>query len=279
MWLPAGRGAIAWSSASRNASTVLSQAASPRSSSSARTGRRCAPATSRIVAHRDQHWSSGLTRSSRPQVISVLARILSNSAQSGVPCVELSMRGERRLDRGAAVHPARDLEGLRLGGLLPALLDELLGDHRLVVDHRAQPGDQPVASRVLGEVDEQLDALARRGAERRCARCRRRSPAGRTRSGWAMAKRVPTTAAHRVADDVDAARGRDRRGTRRRPAAPPSSGAGRAVSLTPKPGELQHQQRKCSANRGRLSPKLRQPVTPGPEPWSISSGGPSPASW
>ncbi|OYV24213.1 MAG: hypothetical protein B7W97_00605 [Mycobacterium sp. 20-66-4] len=44
-------------------------------------------------------------------------------------------------------------------------------------------------------------------------------------------------------------------------------------SVTPKPGNSRIRQRKCSANVGRIPRKLRQPVTPGPEPCRNSNTG------
>ena len=49
--------------------------------------------------------------------------------------------------------------------------------------------------------------------------------------------------------------------------------------LVPNPGRSSTRVWKCRAKSGRLSPKFAQPLTPGPEPCTSSSGGPSPASW
>ncbi len=57
-----------------------------------------------------------------------------------------------------------------------------------------------------------------------------------------------------------------------------SIGCSSVASLTPNPGSSSTRQRNDGENVARLPPKLRQPVTPGPEPCSISSGGPSPTS-
>ena len=84
-------------------------------------------------------------------------------------------------------------------------------------------------------------------------------------------------AAHRVADDVDAVEpeGVEERSDGRL-AGEHRVLVGRVADA--EPGSSSTRQRNDRANVARLPPKLRQPVTPGPEPWSISRGGPWPTS-
>jgi hypothetical protein len=97
--------------------------------------------------------SSGLTRSSRPQVISVGAWI---AARCATRCVAFGPRNSAA---------SASAEGHRIGGGLQPRLDQLIGDDRLVEDHRAQPGLDVLARGLLGEGREQAQPLAGEGRE------------------------------------------------------------------------------------------------------------------
>jgi len=60
-------------------------------------------------------------------------------------CRRLPSRRHRG-EGGLSVHAARGGQRLRVGGQLPAFLDEFVGDQGLVVHHRLEPVDEPLPS-------------------------------------------------------------------------------------------------------------------------------------
>ena len=102
--------------------------------------------------------SSGLTRSSRPQVSRVCLRRWCASRQSRPSSAVSGFQKDMPIEAIASRAPGR-------GGVGVPLLDELVGDQVLVDDHGGDERAQRLAARVAGEVHQPLDALGRVGVE------------------------------------------------------------------------------------------------------------------
>ena len=196
-----------------------------------------------IVRIGSNAMSTGLTRSSRPHVMQGLGLDLVQHRPVRRRVAPLRQRTRREQPWPHCSYIRREkVEGLGLGGLLPARLDQLVGDHRLVEDHRLQPLDEALARRVVGELHQQVDALTGNGAEDVLAHAADGDQAAHP-VGVLDRELGRDDAAHGVADDVDPCRGRGRRGRLITDAgAWPSIGCWSVGSLTPKPGEfVEHQ--------------------------------------
>jgi hypothetical protein len=111
-------------------------------------------------------------------------------------------RGHHLVERRLAVHAPGALQRGRVGRQCPTLFDQLIGDQRPVVHHRVQPVDQPLASRVLGELLQKPDAFAR--ARRENVRANSADGDQATNLGRLSDRIVDAdTATHRIADDVN----------------------------------------------------------------------------
>ena len=141
--------------------------------------------------------------------------------------------------------------------------------------HRFEPVDEPLPGRVLDKLLQQPDALARSGTET-LVPIPPIVTSRSTRSGLWIAKLMPTP------PPIDLP-------TMCTFSTPSASRKGETVPYAvtigwpPKSSLTRNReipgcgQRKCLANVGRIPRKLRQPVTPGPEPCRKSSTGPE--SW
>ena len=140
--------------------------------------------------------SSGLTRSSRPQVSSVCLRILWRVAP------EHAVLGPLRVEERHA-HRDHRVVRARRGRVGEPLLDQLVGHEVLVDDHRRDERAQRLAGRAQVELHEPLDALGRVGVEqveRQPARAHQDQPADPVGVLDRQARR--RTAAEAVAEQV-----------------------------------------------------------------------------
>ncbi len=181
----------------------------------------------------------------------------------------------------AHAHRAHRLLGAGGGGVGEPLLDQLVGDQRLVDDHGRDERTQRLASRVGAEVHQPLHALGGVGVEQveATARPGPSAPAGRPGRGGSAPGASPcrrpgccragapldAELVEQLHDVVGASAG----SSCRRPLACRSrrTRAGRPAGCGRSP-----------RSAGSAGPKLDQALAPGPPPCSITSGRPPPTS-
>src|SRR5690606_26969012 len=264
------------SSRVRNASTALSQADFCSIITQCPQLGKMFTCTLGIVRIGTRAMSTGLTRSSRPQVMRVSALSLWSIAQYGgsSDAAIAFARAAIAFDpymRRAAARVSGSVACFHRSSIISSVT--MRGSYTMECSHRTRP------SRVGLSVNSMSSLMPSPGAGLKTFRpmppivTRRR-----IRSGCLRATCVATMPPIEL--PITSTRGRATPSSNR-VTAPPAAviGCSSVGSLPPNPGNSRTRHRKCSAKRARLPRKFRQPVTPGPDPCSISRGGPSPASW